>query len=174
MGVGRTDYDFSCGHDSRMVRMAIKNDSFHALQIQAEYTKAIDFSGGTKNIDEILLSKCFRLTRITWPDYGGTIKCLRINFADRLTRLDVSTLVNLQELSIINCNELTEIIGLGPKLRFLNVHGAKIKKLDVSKCKLLEVFNVITILNHFEVDLSRHDSLRMVSIEAKSEVGEKK
>jgi hypothetical protein len=173
MEAGRSDYDFSCGHDSRMVRMAVKNDSFHALQIQAEYTKAIDFSGGTKNVDEILLSKCFRLTRITWPEYGGAIKSLRINFADRLIRLDVSSLANLQELSIINCNELTEIVGLGPNLRFINVHGAKIKKLDVARCKALEVFNVVTLLNHFEADLSRHNALRVVSIETK-EPGENK
>lgn len=164
MPLNKADYDFLCGNDLKVIKLAINNDSYHTVRVQAESAKHIDLSGGTRNVSEFLLSHCLKLTRIIWPEDTGFIKRIKICSADCLTRLDISTLHNLEELSIVNCDKLTEIIGLGSHLKLLNSHGTTIKTIDTSHCKELEVFNINTLSSGFNVKLDRLHSLKEVFI----------
>ncbi len=159
-------YDFHCGNDSRFVRIAVKSNIFHTLRIQAEAARSINLMGGTRNVEEILITKCFKLTRIHWPKHAGSITRLRIYLAESMTRLDLSGLAlqGLLELSILDCAKLTSITGLPDSLKWLNIDGANINNLDVSHCQQLEVFNISTLSPTFTADLAHLPSLQSVSV----------
>lgn len=160
------NYDFLCGNDSKFVTIAIKNDLFHTVTIQADAAKTIDFAGGTRNVEEILLSRCLKMSQIHWPANTGAIKRLRICFADTLAKLDLTALTSLEELSIIDCAQLTEIIGIPPSLKQLNIHGASMTTLDVSACENLETYNVVTLADQFHAELSNLNRLHSIYLAA--------
>src|SRR3990167_9346715 len=119
-------YDFHCGNDPRLVKIPINNDTFHTITVEANIAKTIDFSGGTRKVEAIRLNKCFKTTRVIWPERTGAIKRLYIHHADTLAKLDVSALISLEEISIVDCRSLKEIAGLSDSLKEVNIHNVKL------------------------------------------------
>jgi hypothetical protein len=158
------DYDFLCGNDFSLVKIALNNDDYHTVRIQADLAKTINFSGGIKNLDEVIIDRCFKFTRIFWPEYAGSIKRLKIGNSPELVQLDLSTLKNLEELCIVNCVKLKEITGLSEKIRFLNVQGCSLELLDLSACKKIETFILTTTSTHLKLDLDHCHSLTSIVV----------
>lgn len=160
-----SDYDFLCNNDTRQIKLTIQGDAFFAATIQSETAKKIDLSGGTKNVGEITLAYCLKLTRIIWPEDTGAIKRLAIHSAEALASLDLSSLINLEELSIFNCPELESVTGLGKSVKLINLHGVNLKSLDVSQAKNLEKLNVLTIFPTFSMTVKQGDALQILLLQ---------
>jgi len=137
--MARDQGDFSCGTDFKKLQLSVHEKNYHTVRIHAEPIRKIDFSGGTAKLEHILLRKCFNLTRIIWPKESGHIKRLELYMADKLKKLDVSALKNLEALVIIDCKKLSEIKGLGKELKKLVIDAAPVNKLNLKPCKKLKV-----------------------------------
>lgn len=157
-------YDFHCGNDPRLVKIAINNDTFHTITVEANIAKTIDFSGGTRKVEAIRLNKCFKTTRVIWPERTGAIKRLYIHHADTLAKLDVSALISLEEISIVDCRSLKEIAGLSDSLKEVNIHNVKLSALQVSHLTKLQKINLVTSTNHIDLNLSTLEQLQIASI----------
>src|SRR3990167_10124162 len=99
----KKDYRFNCGDDTRYINISINSPYIHSMMVQGDVAKTVDFSGGTQNVETIVLRECFKLGRIIPPYYTGGIKSLAIYSADELTKLNITSFENLEHLSIINC-----------------------------------------------------------------------
>ncbi len=160
-----SDYDFLCNNDTRQIKLAIQGDAFFAAAIQSETAKKIDLSGGTKHVEGITFAHCLKLTRIIWPENTGAIKRLAIHSADSLATLDLSSLTNLEELSVFNCAELESVTGLGKTIKVVNLHGVNLKSLDVSQAKGLEKLNIQTISPVFTMTAKHCDDLQLLLLQ---------
>ncbi|MBA2653044.1 MAG: hypothetical protein H0U73_12395, partial [Tatlockia sp.] len=158
------DYDFLCGNDFTCVKVALRNDNYHTISVQAKLAKTIDFSGGLKNIDEIIIKKSPKFTRILWSNNAQSIRRLKIGSNSNLASLDLSALVNLEELSIINCKKLKEIKGLSKHLRFLNIQGCKLNQLNLSSCKKIKNFILTTLNESLTIHFNHCEELESVVI----------
>lgn len=152
MGFSDDYYDILCGNDRRLIKIAVANDTFHTITIEADVARTIDFSGGTRKIDTIRLSKCFRASRFIWPERTGAIRRLFISNLDALAYLDITELDSLEELSIVNCKSLEEIRGIPASLKELNVHNCKLESLELSSAKNLQRINIITTMPSIKID----------------------
>ncbi|HTM63359.1 MAG TPA: hypothetical protein VL360_02515 [Gammaproteobacteria bacterium] len=157
-------YDFNCGNDLKLVKVSVQNDNFHTITVHASVAITIDFSGGTRRVETIRLQKCHKAVHIIWPERTGYIRRLYIHHADILTKLDISELTSLEELSIMNCRSLEEIVGISDTLKEINIHGANINKLDLSKAVELQKINIATRDDHIRLDLSNHENLQTAYI----------
>ena len=173
MGFAR-DYDFQFGNDTRFVTIAVKNNAFHTITIEADIAKTIDFSGGLRNVEVVRLSKCFKLTRVVWPEYTAGIKRLYISNSDALTKLDLSSLINLEELSILNCTSLTEISGIPSSLKELNAHHIKIRALDLSPATGLQKLNLVTDTSDLDLDLTHNQQLQILHVKTNRKCSDEK
>jgi hypothetical protein len=157
-------YDFTCGNDFKRVRLAIKGNNYHAVKIQAEIAQSVDFTGGIARIDEILLYKCFKLTRVMWPEQAGFVNILKIYEAENLARLDLSNLHELQQLSILDCNELDVLSGLGKNLKSILIFGCHLKNLTLSQFNKLENIILVTSSPRFDLKIEHCDALKSVTV----------
>ncbi|WP_298627525.1 hypothetical protein, partial [uncultured Legionella sp.] len=138
------DYDFLCGNDFTFVKLALGNDNYHTIKVQAELAVTIDFSGGLRHLEEIIIDRCSEFTQIKWPEQTQNIKRLKIGHCPKLEVLDLSILVNLEELAIVNCTKLTKVKGLGEHVKQINIQGCQLDSLDLIHCKKIEDFILTT------------------------------
>jgi len=162
-GLSADRYDFLCGNDFSLVKIALNHDDYHTVRIQAESARTIDFTGGVKNLDEIIINQCLNFTRILWPE-NASIKRLKIGNCPELTALDLSSLTGLEELSIVDCNQLGEIKGLSEQLRFINIQGCQLDSLNIHKIPQIESLILSTSCSHFHLPLASHHALRVAII----------
>lgn len=160
----RDDYDFLCGNDFTWVKIALGNDDYHTIRVQADLAKTIDFSGGLRALDEIIIDRCNKFTQILWPENARSVKRLKIGNCAILDSLDLSVLINLEELSIVNCKKLTNINGLGEHLHSINIQGSKLDTLDVSRCPKIKNFILTTYHADFEIELRNCERLQSAII----------
>lgn len=158
------DYDFLCGNDFTFVKIALGNDDYHTIKVQAELATTIDFSGGLRNLEKIIIDGCNNLTQIKWPEHTQRIKHLTIGNSANLDNLDLLGLVNLEELSIVNCEKLTRIEGLRGQIKHLNIQGCKLDSLDLSLCNKLEDFILTTNESNLDLNFKHNVSLHSVVI----------
>ena len=57
-------YDFLCGNDFAWVKIALGNDAYHTIKVAAELARVIDFSGGLRKSEEIVVNKCPKFNQI--------------------------------------------------------------------------------------------------------------
>ncbi|CAI0468882.1 unnamed protein product [Linum tenue] len=124
----------------------------------ASITKLGDLSG-LKNLVELHMKKCTKLTRVTGIDRLETLRALKMSGCRSIKQLgDLSGLENLHTLDISGCIELTEVKGIErlPSLEYLwmsdcrsikelgNLSGLRsIKELgDLSRMKKLREFDI--------------------------------
>lgn len=163
-------YDFRCGSDTKIIKFAAVNDEYYSIMLQADAAKTIDFSGGTRQIETIKFQKCFKMSRIIWPDDTSAIRSLSIYGADNLAILDLTPLHNLEKLSILDCPELTTIRGIPPTLSILNIHRTKIKELDLHKATNIKTINIITHNNKFKINADHRNYLQHLWVTMDSKV----
>ncbi|CDZ76501.1 Serine/threonine-protein kinase PrkC [Legionella massiliensis] len=153
------DYDFLCGNDFTWAKIALGNDAYHAIRVQAELARTIDFSDGLRKVDEIIIDRCPKLTQILWPENARNIKRLKIGNSSMLTSLDLSCLVNLEELSIINCKKLMKLEGLGEQIGSINIQGSKLDTLEPAACKKIKQLILTTSQSDFYINFANNDFL---------------
>jgi serine/threonine protein kinase len=158
------DYDFLCGNDFTFVKLALGNDDYHTIRVQAELAITIDFSGGLRQLEEIIIDRCTKFTQIKWPENAQNIKRLKIGNCSRLENLDLSGLVNLEELAIVNCKQLTKIKGLGEQVKQINIQGCKLDNLDLTRCKKIQDFILTTHQSNLNLNFKHNPSLYSVII----------
>ena len=155
-------YDFKCGNDFKRIKLAVKNNTYHAVKIQADIAQTINFTGGMAHVDEVLLYKCFKFTRIIWPEDCGYINILKIHAANSLINIDVSPLQELEQLSIMDCTELSSISGFGKKLKSILIFGGKIKDITLSHLNNLENIIIVTSSPIFNLNVDHCYLLKSV------------
>lgn len=161
-------YDIDCGTDVNLVKFAADNGDFHYIRIHADVAKTIDFSGGIRNIETIVLEKCFKLGRIIWPYHTGAIRQLYINSASMLTRLDISALTQLEYLYIIGCPALKEIKGLSSQLKEICIHHVKVDNIDLRDTRRIQVINISTLAPQLKISAKNLNNLQQVFLSAES------
>lgn len=170
MAGGDDYYDFYCGNDAKLVKVAVTNDTFHTARIQAETAVTLDLTGGMREVETVRIFKCFKLTRINWPSYVGSVRRLELVHAEVMTRLDLAPLKCLDELIILNCPNLIDILNVPTSLRVVHIDGVKLEKFNITPAKRhLEVFDVTTTCPNFTADLTDFTALEKVSIAIRSE-----
>ena len=167
------DYDFLCGNDFTLVKIAFGNDDYHTIRVQAELATTIDFSGGLRNITEIIIDRCTKFHQIKWPENARGIKRLKIGNSSNLESLDLLGLVNLEELSIVNCKKLTKINGLGGEVKSINIQGCKLDSLELSRCKKIKNFILTTQESNLNLNFSHSAFLHSVVINLEATKGQK-
>ena len=161
-------YDIDCGSDVYLVKFAADNGNFRYIRIHADVAKTIDFSGGIRNINTIVLEKCFKLGRIIWPLHCGAIRSLSIHSADMLTRLDVSALTQLEQLYIVDCPALKEIVGLGERMKEFCVHQVKVNSFDLRSAHRIQKINISTFAPHVSLTATSLNQLQQVLLTSES------
>jgi len=163
-GIMLDRYDFLCGSDSSIIKIALNNDDYHTIRIQSESAKVIDFTGGVKNLNEVIINRCLHFTRVFWPENVGSIRRLKIGNCPELTTLDLTTLTSLEELNIVDCHQLGEIKILSEQLRFINIQGCLLDNLDIQKSLKIESLILSTSCSHLHLPLANRHALRVAII----------